>query len=112
MSIRVIAFAGCLLAAMAFACSPGENVELVGSYDTPRDAWIVEVSGSLAYVTVPYYGLQIIDVSDPRTPVLVGSYDTPGKASGVAISGSLVYVADQEGGLVILRYTGPVPQTP
>ena len=30
-----------------------------------------------------YKGLQVIDVSDSRNPVIVGSVDTPGKAREV-----------------------------
>ncbi|MCL0075061.1 PKD domain-containing protein, partial [Thermodesulfovibrionales bacterium] len=47
-------------------------------------------------------GLQIIDVSNPRSPVIVGSVDTPGSARNVFISGNHAFVADGHSGLQII----------
>ncbi len=52
------------------------------------------VSGTLAYVADGDAGLQIIDVSNPASPVRLGGYDTSGTAYGVAVSGTVAYVAD------------------
>lgn len=53
-------------------------------------------------------GLQVFDVSDPRSLVLVAGYDTDGTAEVVQVVGNLAYVADGECGLVILRLPYPV----
>ena len=49
----------------------------------------------MAYVADGGSGLQIIDVTNPASPVFKGSYNTPGSACGVAISGNMAYVADR-----------------
>jgi hypothetical protein len=41
--------------------------------------------GSYAYVADGYSGLEIIDISNPTTPILKGSYDTSGSAVGVQV---------------------------
>jgi len=46
-------------------------------------------------------GLQVADVTDPRSPKLLGSIDTPGDAFDVATDGSFVYVVDGLCGLQI-----------
>jgi len=51
------------------------------------------VSGNTAFVADRYGGLQIIDVSDLRNPLIIGSVDTPASASGVAVSGTNLLVA-------------------
>ncbi|MCL0062473.1 PKD domain-containing protein, partial [Thermodesulfovibrionales bacterium] len=52
-------------------------------------------------------GLQIIDISNPRSPVIVGSVDTPGWVIGVFISGNHAFVADGEKGLQIIDVSNP-----
>ncbi len=74
---------------------------IVGFVDTPGQATGVAVSCSVAYVADRFFGLQVIDVSDPANPVILGSVDTPGFAIGVAVSGAVAYVADGSGLQVI-----------
>ena len=52
-------------------------------------------------------GLQIIDVSNPASPVLVGAYDTSDFARDVYVSGSLAYVADWRAGLQVIDVSNP-----
>ena len=55
----------------------GDYLHWLGSVQTPASiADGVTVSGNYAYVTVDLSGLQIIDITDPRTPRIVGSVDT------------------------------------
>lgn len=81
-----------------------QNVEYVGSYDTPAIG--VFVLGNYAYVADGYSGLQVINVSNPADPVFAGSYDTPGYAMGVFILDNYAYVADQ-GSLQIINVANP-----
>lgn len=57
----------------------------------------VEVSDGLAYVVgralVGSHGLQILDVSAPRSPRIRSFYPTPVTAQGVYVTGGLAYVA-------------------
>jgi len=74
-----------------------DYLHIAGSCDTPGYAYGVAVSGDYAYVADHGYGLQVIDISTPGTPVILGSIDTPGYARGVAVSGGYAYVADYYG---------------
>jgi hypothetical protein len=80
---------------------------LAGSYDTPRIAQGIAISGDYAYVADYFSGLLMIDISDPTTPSLVGSYDTPDIAQDVAISGDYAYVADCFSGLQVIDISDP-----
>lgn len=59
-----------------------------------------EVSGEYLYTTMvgqsysQYYGLEVVDISVPFSPVSVGQHNTPGGASALEVSGNYVYVAD------------------
>ena len=76
-----------------------------GFYDTPGYAYNVQVVGTLAYVADDYYGLWIIDVSNPAAPVPVGR--TTGSAWSVQVVGTLAYVADRDYGLRIIDVSNP-----
>ncbi|GEP42064.1 carboxypeptidase regulatory-like domain-containing protein [Brevifollis gellanilyticus] len=75
--------------------------------DIPGFANAVAVQGSYAYVAAGASGLQVVDVSDPRNPVIVGSLDTPGNANDVRVSGNLAYVADGTAGLRVISIAKP-----
>ena len=66
----------------------------------------VDVSGSYAYVVAGASGLQIVDVSDPRRPVIAGAIDTPGNANDVRAIGSTIYVADALS-LIVINASDP-----
>ena len=85
---------------------------LVGNYNTPGNAYGVQIVGNYAYVADFYSGLQIINISNPTAPTLVGNYDTPDYALGVQIVGNYAYVADYESGLQIIdvyEFTNQAP---
>jgi hypothetical protein len=88
-----------LLAAPALA---QDCPELVGSYNTPGDAYGVAVAGLYAYVADYDAGLRVVNVSNPAAPFEVGSYDSLGNAIGVAVAGSYAYVGDAFAGLEVL----------
>jgi len=72
----------------------------------------VTVRGDSAYIAYYTEGLQVLDISDPRMPLLVGSYDTfPGASGGYrgnwgvypfAASGN-IYLSDITSGLFVVR---------
>ncbi len=70
------------------------------------------LNGSYAYVADWYSGLQIINISNPASPILTGSYDaTLSSAHGVAVSGNYAYVADYSSGLQIINISNPASPT-
>lgn len=64
------------------------------------------VSG-YAYAACDTSGLQVIDVTDPTSPVLLGSADTPGEAGDVVVADGFAYVADKEYGISIIDVSVP-----
>jgi hypothetical protein len=67
----------------------------------------VTVDGTYCYLTSWYWGLHIIDVSDPAYPQLVGSSYLLGGSRDVVVSGAYAYVASETFGLYILDVSDP-----
>ncbi len=80
---------------------------LLGSYDTPGSAEGVFVAGNYAYVADGLYGVRVIDVSNPYSPMEVGYYDSPGEARKVFVDGDLMYVADGTAGVRVVSVADP-----
>ena len=59
----------------------------------------VRVVGPTAYVAADFFGLGLLDVSNPAAPVLRGSFKTPGQAKNVGVFGTKVVVADHMSGV-------------
>ncbi|WP_442511793.1 LVIVD repeat-containing protein [Novipirellula sp. SH528] len=78
-----------------------------------RGRWVrgVDVVGSTAYIATSMHGgaswLQIIDASDPMTPVQTGVYRSTGGAQDVSVSGDLAVLADRAAGIVVLDVSEP-----
>jgi hypothetical protein len=51
--------------------------------------------------------LQVIDVSDPTTPVQTGVYRSTGGAQDVSVAGDLAVLADRGAGMVVLDVSEP-----
>ena len=51
--------------------------------------------------------MQIIDVSDPKTPVETGVYRSTGGAQDVSVSGDVAVLADRAAGIVVLDVSEP-----
>ncbi len=72
----------------------------------------IAVREKTAYVAAGKEGLKIIDVSDPKSPLLKGSAETGGEARDIALSGRNAFVADGAGGLVVIDIGNPAaPKT-
>ena len=57
-------------------------LHIAGYYDTRYSAYGIAVSGAYAYVASDLYGLEVLDISSPSSPVSLGYVDTPGNALG------------------------------
>jgi hypothetical protein len=67
----------------------------------------VAISNGYAYVAAGATGLQVVNVSDPNSPVIVAARDTAGNANDVRVVGDLAYIADGTNGLVIVNVETP-----
>jgi len=80
----------------------------MGTADTPGFAQDIELSGSYAYVADSFAGLQVIDISNPVSPVIVGAVDTPGDGRAVAVSQGFVYIADGDFYVQVIDVKNPL----
>jgi hypothetical protein len=106
-TISLIAITILLMSYLAIA----QNVEYVGSYETPGVATAVFVSGNYAYVAACSSGLQIINISDPANPVYSGSYHAATPITSICVSGDYAYTANADSGILILNISNPVNPT-
>jgi len=67
----------------------------------------IAVREQTAFVASGKEGLKIIDVSDPKSPVLKAKVDTDGEARDVGLNAAHAFVADGPGGLVVLDVRNP-----
>lgn len=85
--------------------TPEAPVKL-GVQELPEKIWGIRIVGPLVYAAADFFGLAIIDVSDPKAPVLRGRIKTPGQAKNVAVidtaSGKTALVADHMSGVDII----------
>lgn len=83
------------------------NPQQVGSVFLRHMVSDVDMSGSLAYVTLRETGLAVVDISNPSQPRIAGQCTTAGNAWAVHVVGNVAYVADLEGGLQIIDVGNP-----
>ncbi len=65
------------------------------------------VDGDFAYLVGPWGPLQIVDISNPVSPLLVGTCDALEYAYDVVASGGFAYVTDENEGLRIIDVSDP-----
>ena len=76
--------------------------------DWTEDIW---VSGQYAYLAQAYFGLEILDVSDPTAPTYVGGIDLPGFSFNLQVCDNLAYVAIRFDGWAIVDVSDPTSPT-
>ena len=81
---------------------------LLGSYDTPGDAWATAPFGNYLCVADGGGGFRVLDVSNVATPTLVGVALTfMGSVFDVEIDGAYAFVANDYLGLSVLDISTP-----
>lgn len=78
---------------------------LIGQLDLPGEAQKVVISNNYAYLACRQAGLQIVDITNPASPVKVGSYDTSGYATNLDVWGDYVVVSSGGGGIYLFDVT-------
>ena len=107
-SLRQLIFAAAYLGTATGSIA--RQPEWIGAWpELPRGVYeSVLVDGDVAYCAVGSAGLQIIDVSNPTSPVAMGRADTPGYAYRVALHAGYAYVADGETGVQVINVSDPL----
>jgi hypothetical protein len=85
---------------------------LVGSYNTPGQAYSVLVSDTLAYVADGIKGLRVLNVADLGDITEIGFYDTNGVTQGLALKGTTIYLAEGSQGIKIFNVSDPTDPQP
>jgi len=84
--------------------SNSKSPKKVNSCDTPGWSHGIYVAGNYAYLID--WGLQIIDISDPKRPKIVGSHSMR-TADKVCVVGNCAYVVDNWDGLRVIDVSDP-----
>ena len=104
-----------------FDLSNPKSPERLGGVKFPEwemkyfDAWSVQVSDGLAYVTNSNNGLYVVDVHDSKEPSIAASGRLPQYrnkedcVSSVAVGKGILYVGAIHGGLYVVRYPQAIP---
>jgi len=85
----------------------GSYLHWMVEMETPGSVMGVAIAGDYAFLSDGMSGLQVVDISDPDSPVIVGSADTPGFALNVAVDGDFAFVADGAMGLQVIDISAP-----
>ncbi|MGD2091652.1 MAG: hypothetical protein PVH61_36095 [Candidatus Aminicenantes bacterium] len=82
------------------SCSSGSSEHFIGD---------IKVIGNYAYLASGCCGLQVVDISNPESPIRVGSFLYPayGSALGVHLDGINAYVAYASSGLQVVNISKP-----
>ncbi len=83
---------------------------LKGSYTSGANDGVwrdVVVQGKYAYISSGNNGMEILDISNPSSPVLVGSISSVSFGTGVAVAGSYAYFADGSTHLRVVDISNP-----
>ncbi|WP_428743722.1 cadherin domain-containing protein [Sulfurimonas sp.] len=84
---------------------------IITTVDTPDTAYGTALNNdnTKAFVADSYYGVQIIDITNPTNPTIIGSVDTSGSAHSITLStdNTKAFVADGGSGVQIIDITDP-----
>ncbi|MBN2528118.1 MAG: hypothetical protein JXR76_17130 [Deltaproteobacteria bacterium] len=70
---------------------------LIGKSDVLHDGRRLLIDGDILLVADGEFGLAILDISEPSSPVVISQTSTQGKAIDVAVAGSFAYVLNEGG---------------
>jgi len=92
--------------------SPTAGGTEVGRLHTITTPINLALEGSLIYLALQSEGIAVIDVADPREPILVGGIDLPVNTKAVAVDGGIAYAvtrgySDTDGRVITLDVRDP-----
>ena len=91
--------------------SDPENPAVVGGYDSPNQAFGLDVvtdgDAVTLYLANGFSGIVVLDVTDPTEPVELGGFPFGANAFDVAVRDDVAYVASFGGGMLTLDVSDP-----
>lgn len=86
-----------------FDISDPENLQVVGSLQTPGKAWDIEVRGDILYLASTTGGLHLIDISSPELPRIVSELHVDNSPIlGLIVADQTVYAKAGKKGLLVI----------
>jgi hypothetical protein len=101
---------GCLTSACNGAqtfLAPPDQGSGITTLPTPAPGYKLKVAGTLAYV-LSGTSLWVVDISNPKAPVIAATLGGFTAASDIVINGSWAYVADGAAGLRVVNISNPL----
>lgn len=84
---------------------------VVGSYDSEREVYALDVKGNLAYL-LSRWDLKVVDVSDPAAPAVLGVMDVPEYGYRIDVEGGFAYLGTWGGdNLHVVDVSDPAAMT-
>jgi hypothetical protein len=91
--------------------NPGAPARLSSYYSGLEAVNNLQVVDSRAYVAGSGSGLEIVDVSDPNSPMLRGRETLPNEITHLEVVGDFAYVTSKDGRLSIIDVSNPITPT-
>lgn len=67
----------------------------------------IEVSGNTAFFVEPITGLEIVDITNPSSPVFLTTFKSPGNCYDIKIANDIAYIADGLSGVTVISVANP-----
>jgi hypothetical protein len=84
-----------------------DSVYEVNTFNPQQSTEHIEISGTKMYLLQSNNGFEIIDITDPVTPVHLSSYNTPGNCYNLKIGNDIAYIADGTSGVSAVNVGNP-----
>lgn len=84
-----------------------DSVYEVGNYIPQYIVNHIEVSGSIAYLLQNNMGFELVDISNPASPVYRSGFNTSGSCNDIKIDDNLAYIANGSAGLCVMNISNP-----
>jgi len=84
-----------------------DSVFEVSTYITQNTVEHIEISGTLAFLLEKNTGCEIVDISNPASPVIQCLFTTSGSCYDIKKADNLVYIADGTAGVCVVNVGNP-----
>lgn len=84
-----------------------DSVYEVATYLPKNTVEHIEISNNTAYFIEQVTGVEIVDVSNPATPLFLSTFKSPGSCYDIKIAGDIAYIADGNAGVTVISVANP-----
>lgn len=84
-----------------------DSIYEVSTYTSQYVVNHIEISGSIAYFLQNNMGFELVDISNPLSPVYRSGFNTSGSCNDIKIAGNLAYLANGITGICVLNISNP-----